>query len=253
MAPFLVDAAGDVITYEIKVFNTGNTTLTGVVVTDTLLTNLDCSADAGQQTSGLTIPVGGSITCTGTYTVLQSDINNNGGGDADIDNIVTADLDKTGPDTASAEVPLERSPSLNVTKTVKSVDADENVAPFLVDAAQGDVITYEIKVFNTGNTTLAGVVVTDTLLTNLDCSADAGQQTSGLQATIPVGGSITCTGTYTVLQSDINNNGGGDADIDNIMGPLNSDQTGPDTASAEVPLERSPSLNVTKTVKVRGR
>ena len=68
MAPFLVDAAGNVITYEIKVFNTGNTTLTGVSIDDPLLSNEDCDGLAGapyEQKTGFTIAVGGSLTVHG--------------------------------------------------------------------------------------------------------------------------------------------------------------------------------------------
>ena len=122
--------------------------------------------------TGFTINVGGSLTCTGTYTVTQADIDNNGGGDGDIDNTVTADSEETGPDTASEDVPIIRNPELNVVKTATGVDAD-TTPPFSVDAA-GDVITYSIVVTNTGNVTLTGVSVNDPLLTNEDCDGVAG-------------------------------------------------------------------------------
>ena len=48
-APFLVDAAGDVITYSILVTNTGNQTLTGVSVTDPRIANLDCDPGTRRQ------------------------------------------------------------------------------------------------------------------------------------------------------------------------------------------------------------
>ena len=59
--------------------------------------------------------------------------------------------------------------------------------------------------------------------------------------------SLTCTGTYTVTQADIDNNGGGDGDIDNTA-TADSDQTGPASDSAAVPLAQSPALAIEKTV-----
>ena len=89
--------------------------------------------------------------------MTQADIDNNGGGDGDIDNTATADSDQTGPASDSAAVPLAQSPALSIEKTVTGVDAD-TTPPFLVDAA-GDVIWYSILVTNTGNQTLTGVSV----------------------------------------------------------------------------------------------
>ena len=71
--------------------------------------------------------------------MTQADIDNNGGGDGDIDNTATADSDQTGPETDSAAVPLAQTPALTIAKTVTGVDGD-TTAPFLVDAA-GDVIS----------------------------------------------------------------------------------------------------------------
>ena len=124
--------------------------------------------------------------------MTQADIDNNGGGDGDIDNTATADSDQTGPVTDSAAVPLGQSPALAIEKTVTGVDAD-TTPPFSVDAA-GDVISYSILVTNTGNQTLTGVSVTDPRIANLDCDPDtAGNQTTGF--TLVPGASLTCTGT----------------------------------------------------------
>jgi len=240
-----VDAAGDVIHYTIKVTNTGNVTLTGVSIDDPLLSDEDCDGAFGAPyvKSGFTLAPAAQLTCTGTYTVTQADIDNNGGGDGDIDNTVTADSNETGPDTASAAVPIVYGPALNVVKTVTSVDGD-NQAPFQVDAA-GDVISYSITVFNTGNVTLTGVSVDDPLLGNEDCDGVAGAPFVSTGFTINVGGSLSCTGSYAVTQADLDNNGGGDGDIDNVV-TADSNETGPDTDTASVPLVQSPSLSITK-------
>ena len=241
--PFLVDEAGDVISYSIVVTNIGNQTLTGVSVSDPRIANLDC-APALAGPTGFTLAPTETLTCTGTYTVTQGDIDDDGGGDGVIDNTATADSDQTGPAIDSAEVPLAQSPALSIEKTVTGVDAD-TTPPFLVDAA-GDVISYSILVTNTGNQTLTGVSVSDPRIANLDCdSGAAGNQTTGF--TLAPTGTLTCTGTYAVTQAEIDNDGGGDGYIDNTA-TADSDQTGPVSDSAAVPLAQKPALAIEKTV-----
>ena len=237
----VVDAAGDVIHYTITVANTGNTTLTGVVVTDP-------NADAGSIVRGADVvgdndallEVGETWGYTAAHTVTQAEIDSNGGGDGDIDNIATVDSVETGPDTADASVPVAQTPALNITKVVNDVDGD-TTAP-VADAA-GDVVTYTISVANTGNQTLTGVTVTDTLdptVTFVSGDTDA-------DGDLDVGETWTYSASYTVQQSDIDTNGGGDGDIDNTATVV-STETGPDTADASVPVEQTPALNITKVV-----
>jgi uncharacterized repeat protein (TIGR01451 family) len=239
VAPFNVAAAGDVIHYSITVFNTGNVTLTGVSVSDPRINgNLDCdTGTAGQQTTGFTIAVGASLTCTGTYTVLQSDIDTNGGGDGDIDNTATADSDQTGPDTDSASVPLTQSPELTTVKLATESSF----------SAAGDVIHYTITVSNTGNVTLTNVAVTDTLAVGLDCDAGtAGNQTTGF--TINVGEHITCTATHVVTQADV--------DAGTYLNTACADDGVGGAAEAcdsvSVPGSQNPSLNIVKTTESTG-
>ncbi len=125
-APFeKVNAAGDLITYEIVYTNIGNTTLTGVDVTDPLLTGtLVCD-----PATPATLAPGASVTCTGTYEAVQGDIDTQGGGDNDIDNTATGASNQVDDITDSASVPVVSSPDASITKTVLSVD-DDDEAPF---------------------------------------------------------------------------------------------------------------------------
>ena len=105
------------VNYTITVENTGNTTLTGVVVTDP---NADAGsivrvADAVGDNDGV-LDVGETWTYTAAHTVTQAEIDSNGGGDGDIDNIATADSDQTGPDTDDATVPVAQAAALNIVK-----------------------------------------------------------------------------------------------------------------------------------------
>ena len=230
------NAAGDVISYSVLVSNTGNVTLTGVSVTDPLVSNLDCNPSlTGQQNTGLTIAVNGSITCTGTYVLQQSDLDNNGGGDGDIDNTATADSDQTTPLSDSVAVPLVVSPGIEVIK----VDDGETFS------AVDEVITYTITVNNTGNTTLTGVSVTDANAAGLDCDpATAGNQTTGF--TINVGGHITCTASHTVTQADL--------DAGTYFNRACATATGgtSDCGDVTTPGDQNPALDVVKVDDLNG-
>ena len=229
-------SAGETLNYTITVANTGNTTLTGVVVTDP-------NADAGSIVRGADavgdndalLEVGETWTYTAAHTVTQAEIDSNGGGDGDIDNIATADSDQTGPDTDDATVPVAQTAALNIVK--------EAVPGQIADVA-GETLNYTITVANTGNTTLTGVVVTDP-------NADAGSivrvadVVGDNDALLEVGETWAYTAAHTVTQAEIDSNGGGDGDIDNIA-TADSNETGPDTDDATVPVAQSPALNIVK-------
>jgi len=93
----IADHAGEVITYNVVVTNSGNETLTNVVVNDPL---------TGLNETIASLAPGATQSFTTTYTVQQSDIDNNGGGDGDIDNTATAASNQTDPVSDSEQVPL---------------------------------------------------------------------------------------------------------------------------------------------------
>lgn len=215
------DAVGDVIHYTIEVENIGNVTLTGVTVSDPLLTGTlsGPTGDIGQQGK---LDVGEVWTYTGTYTITQADLEF-----GRVDNTATADSDQTGPDTDSETVPAVQTPALNITKTAAEANFD----------AVGDVIHYTITVDNTGNVALTGIVVSDPLLGTLTGPTGDANQNGKLD----VDETWTYTGAYTVDQDDLDF-----GRIDNTA-TADSDQTGPDTDSETVPAVKNPALNITKT------
>ncbi|NEP74540.1 MAG: hypothetical protein F6K29_23235, partial [Okeania sp. SIO2G5] len=139
----IVDQVGDVINYEIAVSNVGFQDLTGVVVTDPLLANL--SGPVESINTDNILQSGETWTYTGSYTVQESDIDTNGGGDGDIDNIATVDTNETPPSSDSEEVPINLSSiSGNVSEDIDNNDTGdvnlENVTVELLDD-QGTVIS----------------------------------------------------------------------------------------------------------------
>ncbi len=226
----VIDAAGDVIDYQITATNDGNIALTNVTVTDPLLGTLDCT-----PTQPATLAPGESIVCDGSYTVTQADLDDNGGGDGDIDNTATADSDETGPANDSEAVPLSQTASLAIDKTSATTSISEP-----------GTINYTITAWNTGNVTLTGVTVDDPLLGALSCTWP------GADGVLPVGDSVagggdtvTCTGSYEASQADID----AGEDIVNTAA-ADSNETGEVTDDHTVTITQTPNADVEKSADV---
>lgn len=220
----LADFAGDVLNYEVKVTNSGNLTLTNVTVKDPL---------TGQDISGVTLAPGESQTFDTQYVLQQSDLDTNGGGDGDVDNTATADSDQTDPVQDSEQVMLVQRPAMVIEKTFLNVTGGDgdSMADFV-----GDVLNYVVSVTNTGNLTLTNVQIEDPL---------TGQLLEGV--TLKPGEVQSFTASYTLKQTDIDTNGGGDGDVDNTA-YAKSDQTSEIEDSAAAPLQIRPYLSLNKVV-----
>jgi uncharacterized repeat protein (TIGR01451 family) len=224
--------AGDVINYDIKVTNTGDVTLTGVTVVDPLA--------GGTIASGKTIAVGATLDITtAKYTVTAADVTSNGNpaGSGTVQNVATV-TDAQG-DSGSATAVTSIRPALTIVKSVTCV-TDKN-CDGLVDA--GDVITYDIKVTNSGTTTLSGVTVTDPLT--------GGTVATGV--TLAAGKSVDYTKTYTITQSDVDNDGN-PAASDKITNTATATDKQGDTAtsSASTAIDYAPGIDIEKLVSVDG-
>ncbi|HVF35572.1 MAG TPA: hypothetical protein VND91_09645, partial [Candidatus Saccharimonadia bacterium] len=208
---------GDVLTYTVTVRNTGNVPLTTVVVSDNRIT------PTGGTTPCASVPVGGTCTLVGTYTVTAADVTA-----GSISNTGMGDSEQTGPDTTTLVTPVLGSPALDTTKAV-TANADGDSSG---NVSQGDVLTYTVTVRNTGDVALTNVVVTDNRITPTGGSTPC--------ASVAVGAACTLVGNYTVTAADvtagsISNTGTGD-----------SDQTGPDSATLVTPVQGSPAINTAK-------
>ena len=144
-------SAGDSIAYTVTAENTGNITLTGISLIDPLVALALTGGDTG--TAGEMSP-GEIWTYSGSYAILQSDIDGNGGGDGDIDNIVTASSNQLPDTTASAQTPLNPNGALDLEKSVVSLS---NPYPGIFD------IEYLLRATNTGTLTQTNLAVSDDL------------------------------------------------------------------------------------------
>jgi uncharacterized repeat protein (TIGR01451 family) len=217
--------AGDIITFNVTVENTGNEILDNLVVNDPMNgPPLVCAPT--------TLNPGQVATCTAyTYTVTQTDVDNGG----TIDNTATATaddpVDNEVTDDDSTTTPIvTAAPALNTVKALtNNADGDGSGT-----VTEGDVLTYTVTVTNTGNITLNNVVVSDSLITPTGGTTPC--------VTVAVGGTCTLIGTYVVTAADvitgsITNTGTGD-----------SDETPPDDDVLITPVGGSPALNTVKTL-----
>ncbi|BAL23866.1 hypothetical protein [Azoarcus sp. KH32C] len=238
------DEAGDVINYSIVVANTGNVPLTGVSVTDSVEGAAGTAASfvSGDIDNDGQLDTTETWTYSATYTVQQSDLDNNGGGDGDIDNTATVTSDQTAPQSDSASVPLSLIRGLAIDKQFVNVTGGNGNT---VSDAVGDVIHYQMLVTNTGNTALDNVQVSDPLLGGTLSGPASGDTDS--DGRLDVTETWVYNGSYTVTQADLDGGGnaGSDYDIDNTA-TASADNTPPASDSEEVPLAITRALAIDK-------
>ena len=170
---------GSTIAYTFVLTNTGNVTLTGVAVDDPLVGPVACPVD--------TLAPRASTTCTASYTVTQADI--------DAGQVVnTATATGTPPEgdpvvpRDSVTTPIDQHPGIAL---VKSSDATGVLN-------QGDSVAFRFEMTNTGNTTLTGIELTDSMLSGLTCPSDE----------LAPGTSMTCTAnSYRVTAQNASDGG----------------------------------------------
>ena len=220
-------AVGEVLSYDIIVRNTGNVTLSDVVIDDA---NADAGSVVGSPIASLA--PGASVTVTAEQTITQSDVDAGyiensaiATGDSPLgtDDVVdvsdagdeavetpngdgSTDGDATNDPTVTS---ITESAGMEVVKTASYVDNGDGINNV------GDSIVYSIEVSNTGNVTLNDVTIDDVILNfngdelTLDgtgvgfVSATLGS----LEGTVQVGEVATYTGTYTITQNDVNSGG----------------------------------------------
>ncbi|MGB9928995.1 MAG: beta strand repeat-containing protein, partial [Methanosarcina sp.] len=229
-----VTAVGDIISYRVNVTNIGNIDLININVTDTRASLI---GPAGDNSPINVLNVGEIWTYTGNYTVTQADINNTVEGKGFINNTATVNSTQVPSKNDSQSVSISLPRSYNIQKIV--IDVAGNGPNGSVTKA-GDVIKYTVNVTNNGQVNLTNVSVTDNLI-NL---------TGPTQSLIPnnileIGETWLYNGTYTVNQTDISTNGGGDGFIEN-RATVRSDQLAPKSDGTRVPIILNPALTIEK-------
>jgi large repetitive protein len=174
--------AGTTVPYTFTVRNTGNATLTNVVVTDPRLPGLSCTV--------ATLAPNATNNCSATYTVTQANVDAWATSNTQLSNTATVNArSPSGPITPVTDTVSLPGPARGVTLTL------DKVAQLTPVTAAGDVIPYRFTVRNTGNVTWpAPPTIADPLITGgVTCPA----------GTVAPGASVICTANYTVTQANI--------------------------------------------------
>jgi uncharacterized repeat protein (TIGR01451 family) len=167
-------AAGVSIGYSFTLTNLGNVPINSISMTGSKTGSISCPATP--------LAVGGTATCTSSYTTLPADLGSN------IPYSATALGVPAGGTLANAAV----SGSITFTALPALTIAEVATSPETYSNA-GQVIAYSFKVTNTGNVTIGSIAVTDTKVSAITCPA----------TTLTLGASTTCTGSYTTVASDV--------------------------------------------------
>ena len=184
---------GETISYEFTVINTGNVTLTNVIILDPLVTVI------GGPISSLEIGISDATTFTASYSITQLDIEN-----GEVINQATAEA--TAPDQTTIIDLSDDNSELQNDPTITELCQPTSIALIKVgtfnDEDQdgctdvGETISYLFTVVNTGYATLTNINVTDPLVLVL----------GGSISSLAPGTSdaTTFTASYSVTQEDIN-------------------------------------------------
>ena len=226
-------AVGDVITYTVRTTNSGNVTLTDVAVTDTLA-GLSAFTYTWPGTAGRLAP-GQTVTAIATYTIKQADVNA-----GSVRNVASATA-FYGPTPVT---------STSGTVTTNTVPASAGIATTKSGALQsgssgraGDTIVWSITLRNSGNVTLTGVAVADSLP---GISVPSyGTWPSGTAGVLQPGQTVTATATSVISQTDVNSGAVSNTATGSGAPPSGAAVTS--TAPATVSLAAAPGLVLTKT------
>jgi uncharacterized repeat protein (TIGR01451 family) len=224
--------AGDTITYQYVILNTGNVTISGVTPVDTgpsfgnPQTAGTGSMGAFTTVDSTTLLPGATATFTAVYTLSAVDVYRAAGITNPPDAVNnTATASGTAPDLSTvtsagdtATTTIAPGPLLSVTKVGNLVETNGNTTDLLAEV--NDVITYTYTVVNTGNVAITGVVINDThegsgLLQSVFTEALTAEGPLGIPAStdasgvngswdvIQPGATVTFTYVHTVTQAEV--------------------------------------------------
>lgn len=228
--------AGDTIDYEFTATNSGNVTLTEVVVTDPLpgLTDLVYEWPGAERV----LAPGQSVVVRATYTVTQADVDGAGlvTNTATVDGEGPDDTPVHGEDTVTLETPADA--GIQIVKTGRI----EGEAP----VRAGDVVRYRFDVTNLGVVTLHDVVLEDLMEGLSDIEPDW----PGEDGVLAPGATLVGTASYTLTQEDIDTGQVVNTATTRGTPPRDGDEPVADEDTLTIILPEAPEVTLDKTATI---
>jgi gliding motility-associated-like protein/uncharacterized repeat protein (TIGR01451 family) len=185
--------AGEKINYTFTVTNTGNVTVTNIVITDPLIGLIITNSPIASLAPGTS-----NSSVTGVYTINQADIDSGkvtnsalASGKDPKGNDVTDISGTTVENNTPTVTPLPQSAGVALVKTGIFSDTNSDGYPQV-----GEKINYTFTVTNTGNVVLSNIVITDPLVGLTITGSPIATLASGASNNL-------VTGIYTITQADI--------------------------------------------------
>ncbi|MCL1038685.1 hypothetical protein L2750_16270 [Shewanella submarina] len=193
---------GEQVTWDFVITNTGDVTLTDIVLTDDQLGGDITLAACGVASTDLTLEPGESVTCTMTGTATQGQYRN----------VATATgiyTDESGTQLAVDDTDpshylgnQDPMPAIDIEKSTNGEDADAPTGP---EIGEGGMVTWTYVITNTGNVTLTNIALSDDRLggdiTQAACSITAAD------LSLAPGESLTCIMTGSAMLGQYDNTG----------------------------------------------
>ena len=201
---------GDVITYTIKVTNSGTVALTNIIVTDELVPTFKETINS--------LEPGASEECVVEYKVTQTDVDTK----ATITNVAIATTDDVTNEDTDSTIETDKTADFTISKDSKLNKKEGNTSE---KAEVGDTITYTITVKNIGSITLKDIHVVDNMI-----AVDE-------NVTLESGETKIITKDYTVKVEDIENAAKGEGVLLNKVTATYGDKTEEDDTTTEARTE----------------
>ena len=176
------DKVGQAINYSYLIKNTGNQSVPGPAsVADDKRTPV-CPDITTIGNGNANLDPTEEITCTGTYTITQADLDA-----GSVTNNVTATVGGATSNAASFSVNLTQNKALTLTKAANPTTFNQ----------VGQIITYTFVILNSGNVTLQGPFsIADDKVLTANC-------TQPDDAALSPNDQMSCTATYSITQADL--------------------------------------------------
>lgn len=219
VTPTTITAAGQALTFDFVLTNTGNVTLTDVSAVEGAFTGsgprpvVTCPAEAAS------LAPAASVTCTAPYTATQADVDA-----GTVTNTATA-----GGTPPAGGTPVQASPSSATFNAVESpaLSIVKTASPTTI-ARSGEIVTYSFVVTNTGNVTMSNIAVIEGSFSGTGIAPVVQCPTGDI--VLAPGDTVACTATYTATQADV--------DAGSVDNTATVEGTSP--AAPDVPLSFGP-------------